>query len=234
MGGRKDCGAGGLLWQELAQEDAALCRICPRGARSAGNELGFFFTQAEKNSLYTEKFADTISSAEPSLQSYFAGAAHAGAQQMLWVDLMSYLPDDILVKVDRMSMANSLEVRVPLLDHRVVEFMAQVNKEQKYTQFNSKILLRDVARRYLPREILDRPKQGFAIPLAGWLQKELKPMLHDVLEPARVQRRGLFNSDRITQMIAEHSVGKRDYSQQLWALLMLESWFEKEFGQQQF
>jgi asparagine synthase (glutamine-hydrolysing) len=94
--------------------------------------------------------------------------------------------------------------------------------------------LRDVARRYLPQEILDRPKQGFAIPLAGWLQKELKPMLHDVLEPARVQRRGLFNSDRITQMIAEHSVGKRDYSQQLWALLMLESWFEKEFGQQQF
>jgi asparagine synthase (glutamine-hydrolysing) len=196
--------------------------------------LGFFFTQAEKKSLYTEKFADIISSAEPSLQAYFTKARHAGTQQMLWVDLMSYLPDDILVKVDRMSMANSLEVRVPLLDHRVVEFMAQVNKKQKYTQFNSKILLRDVARRYLPQEILDRPKQGFAIPLAGWLKKELKPMLHDVLAPARVGRRGLFDSARITQMIAEHSAGQRDYSQQLWALLMLESWLDKEFGPQNF
>ena len=166
------------------------------------------------------------------MRAYFTEAGHAGTQQMLWVDLMSYLPDDILVKVDRMSMANSLEVRVPLLDHRVVEFMAQVNKKQKYTQFNSKILLRDVARRYLPQEILDRPKQGFAIPLAGWLKKELKPMLHDVLAPARVGRRGLFDSARITQMIAEHSAGQRDYSQQLWALLMLESWLDKEFGPQ--
>ena len=194
--------------------------------------MGFFFTQAEKNSLYTEKFVDIIGSAQPSLQTYFAVAPHAGVQQMLWVDLMSYLPDDILVKVDRMSMANSLEVRVPLLDHRVVEFMSQVNKKQKYTQFNSKILLRDLARLYLPQEILNRPKQGFAIPLAGWLQNELKPMLCDVLAPSQVDRRGLFNSARITQMIAEHGTGQRDYSQQLWALLMLENWLDKQIGKQ--
>ena len=145
---------------------------------------------------------------------------------------MSYLPDDILVKVDRMSMANSLEVRVPLLDHRVVEFMSQVNKNHKYTQFSSKILLRDLARRYLPQKILDRPKQGFAIPLAGWLQNELNPMLCDVLAPSQVDRRGLFSSARITQMIAEHGTGQRDYSQQLWALLMLENWLDKQIGKQ--
>ena len=144
---------------------------------------------------------------------------------------MSYLPDDILVKVDRMSMACSLEVRVPLLDQGVVEFMAQVNKNQKYTQFNNKILLRELARRYLPEKILERPKQGFAIPLAGWLQKELKPMLREVLAPARLQRRGLFDGAHVGQMIGRHSEGRRDYSQQLWALLVLELWFEKHLGQ---
>ena len=143
---------------------------------------------------------------------------------------MSYLPDDILTKVDRMSMACSLEVRVPLLDHKVVEFMAQVEKSQKYTQFTSKILLREVARRYLPAAILERPKQGFAIPLGSWLQNELKPLLRDVLEPGRIQRRGLFNGQRIGQMVADHSAARRDYSQQLWALLMLEMWLEKHLG----
>ena len=149
---------------------------------------------------------------------------------MLWVDLMSYLPDDILVKVDRMSMACSLEVRVPLLDHKVVEFMSQVDKRQKFTQFNSKVLLRELARRYLPETILNRPKQGFAIPMAGWLQKELKPMLADVLEPSRLRRRGLFKVPPIEQMLASHSAGKRDYSQQLWALLVLELWLEEHLG----
>ena len=149
---------------------------------------------------------------------------------MMWVDLMSYLPDDILAKVDRMSMACSLEVRVPLLDHRVVEFMAQVEKKQKYTQFNNKILLRDLAQRYLPQNILQRPKQGFAIPLGSWLQRELKPMVDEVLAPARIRKRGLFNPDHVERMVAEHQQGRRDYSQQLWAMLMLELWLERLLG----
>ena len=149
---------------------------------------------------------------------------------MLWVDLMSYLPDDILVKVDRMSMACSLEVRVPLLDHRVVEFMSQVDKKYKYTQFSDKVLLREVAQRYLPQNILQRPKQGFAIPLAGWLQKELKPMLEDLLAKSRLERRGLFDGARVERMVVDHATGRRDYSQQLWALLMLELWLERHTG----
>ena len=192
--------------------------------------MGFFFTRAEKCSLYAENFADINRADEASLQAYFDARRHAGAQHMLWVDLMSYLPDDILVKVDRMSMACSLEVRVPLLDHNVVEFMAKVDKTQKYTQFANKVLLREVARRYLPDAILERPKQGFAIPLGGWLQNELKSLLSDVLAPGRIQRRGLFDGQRIGQMITDHSAARRDYSQQLWALLMLEMWLEKHVG----
>ena len=222
----------GVLWQDLAQESTAICRICPCSARGTRNELGFFFTQAEKSSLYAEKFADIISKdTDPaSLQPYFDARLDAGTQSMMWVDLMSYLPDDILVKVDRMSMACSLEVRVPLLDHKVVEFMAQVEKKQKYTQFNNKILLRDLAQRYLPQNILQRPKQGFAIPLASWLQRELKPMVDEVLAPTRMRQRGLFDPDHVERMVTDHQQGRRDYSQQLWAILMLELWLERLIG----
>jgi len=149
---------------------------------------------------------------------------------MLWIDLMSYLPDDILVKVDRMSMASSLEVRSPLLDHRVVEYMSQINKKQKYTQFNNKILLRELAQRYLPQNILHRPKQGFAIPLGSWLQRELKPMLNEVLAPTRLRRRGLFEPTHVEKMLADHQGSRRDYSQQLWAILVLELWLERNIG----
>jgi asparagine synthase (glutamine-hydrolysing) len=141
---------------------------------------------------------------------------------MLWTDLGTYLTDDILVKVDRMSMANSLEVRSPLLDHKVVEFMAQTHRKQKYTYGQSKVLLREVAARYVPREILNRPKQGFAIPLAGWLQNELRPFLEEVLLSRRALERGYFSEVALRKMVADHLAQRRDYSQQLWALLMLE------------
>lgn len=141
---------------------------------------------------------------------------------MLWSDLSTYLTDDILVKVDRMSMANSLEVRSPLLDHKVVEFMAQVDRKHKYTYRKSKILLRALAERYVPAAILDRPKQGFAIPLAGWLQNELRPWLEEILLSPQALERGIFSELRLKKMVADHLAQRRDYSQQLWALLMLE------------
>jgi asparagine synthase (glutamine-hydrolysing) len=186
--------------------------------------LGFFFTQAEKNALYTEKFADTISTlrGQPSYTEYWKDASHAGQQAMLWTDLSTYLTDDILVKVDRMSMANSLEVRSPLLDHKVVEFMAQVQRKHKYTYRESKILLRRLAERYVPAAILDRPKQGFAIPLAAWLQNELRPWLEEILLSPQAVERGFFSEVALRKMVADHLARRRDYSQQLWALLMLE------------
>ncbi len=141
---------------------------------------------------------------------------------MLWTDLSTYLTDDILVKVDRMSMANSLEVRSPLLDHKVVEFMAQVQRKHKYTYRESKILLRGLAERYVPAAILDRPKQGFAIPLASWLQNELRPWLEEILLSPQAIERGFFSEMALRKMVSDHLARRRDYSQQLWALLMLE------------
>ena len=141
---------------------------------------------------------------------------------------MSYLPDDILTKVDRMSMACSLEVRVPLLDHRVVEFMAQIDRKHKFTQFRSKVLLRELAGRYLPQWIRKRPKQGFAIPLASWLQGPLRPWLEDMLFSKASVERGLFKSARLRQMFDDHLSNRRDYSQQLWALGLLEMWLDQQ------
>ncbi len=152
-------------------------------------------------------------------------AVQAGQQAMLRADLSTYLPDDILAKVDRMSMAHSLEVRSPLLDCDVVEFMARMPLRLKYTERKSKILLRAVAERYVPKAILDRPKQGFAIPLGAWLRGPLRSWLHDALLSSRAAQRGLFAPRQVEQMVAAHEARQRDFSQQLWALLMLELWF---------
>ena len=145
---------------------------------------------------------------------------------MMWFDLMTYLPDDIMVKVDRMSMACSLEARVPLLDHRVVEFMARVPRSMKFGVRRSKHLLRKVASRYLPASILTRPKQGFAIPLAEWLQGDLRGWMQEILLSHDCRHRGFFRQEVVEKMMQVHLQGRRDYSQQLWALLVLELWFD--------
>ena len=144
---------------------------------------------------------------------------------MLQADLYTYLTDDILVKVDRMSMAHSLEVRSPLLDQEVIAFMGRMPRALKYTEWNSKVLLRTLAQRYLPQTILNRPKQGFAIPLGAWIRGPLRPWVYDVLCSERVGQRGLFSAQRIREMIDAHMAHRRDNSQQLWALMMLEAWF---------
>lgn len=159
---------------------------------------------------------------------YTQAQASAPGQEMLWLDLATYLPDDILVKVDRMSMACSLEVRAPLLDHQVVEFAAGLPRDHKYTLTQGKRLLRRLASRYLPSDILQRPKQGFAVPLASWLQKELRPWMEGILLSKSCLQRGFFVPARLQQMISAHLQGQRDYSQQLWALLVLELWLQQE------
>jgi len=140
---------------------------------------------------------------------------------------MTYLPDDILVKVDRMSMACSLEVRSPLLDQEVVQFAAGLPRYHKYKMTQGKRLLRTLARRYLPAGVLQRPKQGFAVPLAGWLQRELRPWLEEVLLSGPCRQRGLFAPAHLERMVRDHQEGRRDYSQQLWALLVLELWLQR-------
>ncbi len=139
-------------------------------------------------------------------------------------DLATYLVDDILVKVDRMTMANSLESRSPLLDHQLLEFAARLPFDLKLRGNTGKVLLKRVARQLLPAELLDKPKQGFAIPLARWFRHELRERMHDTLASRAFRERGLFNHAGVQRCFQRHLAGQRDHSEMLWLVLTYETW----------
>ncbi len=144
-----------------------------------------------------------------------------------FVDLHTYLPDDILAKVDRASMMFGLEARVPLLDHRLVEFAMQLPPELKYQNGQQKYLLKKWLFRHLPAELFQRRKQGFGVPIHRWLQKDLKYLLDDYLNPARIRSGGLLNTDAVQFYVAEHLRGDYNHQYILWALVMFEMWQER-------
>jgi asparagine synthase (glutamine-hydrolysing) len=143
---------------------------------------------------------------------------------MIWSDLLTYLPDDILVKVDRMSMACSLEVRSPFLDHEVVEWMAGMPRRFKYGLRYTKPLLRRLGERLLPAHIVKRPKQGFVVPINRWLKNELRPWMQEALLASDSRLKPYCRREALENMVDQHLSGRRDWSQQIWALIALESW----------
>ena len=145
-------------------------------------------------------------------------------QQMMFLDTMTYLPDDILVKVDRAAMANSLETRVPFLDHRVVEFASRLPMNMKIRDGETKWLLRQVLYQYVPKGLIERPKAGFGIPLAEWLRGPLKSWVESLIEEKRLAQEGYFNVDYIHNLWRAHLSGKRNCQTLLWNILMFQSW----------
>jgi asparagine synthase (glutamine-hydrolysing) len=144
-------------------------------------------------------------------------------EQMQLFDTATYLPDDILQKVDRASMAVSLEVRPPLLDHRVVEFAWRLPRRLRIHDGDTKWLLRRVLNRYVPRELVERPKMGFAIPLANWLRGPLRSWAEDLLDPVRLGG-GLLNVTAVHNLWTEHISGRSNWAYALWTILMYEGW----------
>jgi asparagine synthase (glutamine-hydrolysing) len=141
-------------------------------------------------------------------------------------DYLQYLPDDILTKVDRASMACGLEVRVPLLDHRLVELAAALPRAALATGGVAKAALRRLAARRLPAALLERPKQGFGVPLAAWLRGGLRPWAEELLAPERLAAAGLLDPAAVRRCWAEHLAGQ-DRSGPLWAVLMLQGWLAR-------
>jgi len=146
---------------------------------------------------------------------------------LLNIDARLWLPDDLLAKVDRATMAFSLEARVPYLDHEVYGWCARLDPMRKVRGDARKVLLKQLAARYLPADIVERPKQGFMMPLERWLARELQPDIAAALGPRGLQRRGLVRPKAIARLLAEHTAGRKNHAMRLWVLLILERWFAR-------
>jgi asparagine synthase (glutamine-hydrolysing) len=190
------------------------------------DEIGFFHHD-EKQALLTGDVKRTLGStdAEARLGRHFdrLGALPWHAQLMHF-DFETYLPEDILTKVDRMSMAHSIESRVPLLDNAVVEFAARLPAGLKIRNGRRKHILKEAAAGLLPPEILSRRKQGFGVPLGGWFRGDLREFFSDVLLSTRARQRGYFERAFVERLVREHVAGRRDHTLRLWALVVFELW----------
>jgi asparagine synthase (glutamine-hydrolysing) len=147
---------------------------------------------------------------------------------MMYLDAMTYLPDDILCKVDRAAMAVSLETRVPMLDHRVVSLAWRLPVALKIRGGQGKWALRQVLHKYVPRELVERPKQGFAIPLGQWLRGPLRDWAEELLAANRLQQEGFFDADRIRKAWELHLSGRASQEHALWTVLMFQSWLQAQ------
>lgn len=147
-------------------------------------------------------------------------------KMMLW-DMQSYLMDGVLVKTDRATMACSLEGRVPLLDHRIAEFAAKLPIEVKFREGKGKWVLRQVLYRYVPKKLIERPKKGFSLPIADWLRGPLKEWVESLLNSEKLEKDGFLEVSLVHKKWKEHSSGKRDWSKQLWSVLMFQLWLER-------
>ncbi|HKQ96653.1 MAG TPA: asparagine synthase C-terminal domain-containing protein, partial [Candidatus Polarisedimenticolia bacterium] len=147
-----------------------------------------------------------------------------------FLDLKTFLADDILFKTDRASMATSLEARVPYLDHELVEFAFRVPPSMKLRGFTGKWILRRAFKDRIPAAILRRRKSGFSVPIAAWLRGDLRAMARDLLHPRRLGPQGLFRPERVAHLLAEHEAGAADHGRTLWALLMYQLWHDRYAG----
>lgn len=149
-------------------------------------------------------------------------------QKMMYTDTVTYLPDDIMVKVDRASMAVSLEGRAPFLDHRVVEAAWRLPMSAKIRGGVGKAILRDILYRYVPREMIERPKMGFAIPIADWLTGPLRSWAEDLLDEARLRREGFLDADAVRTLWEDHCSGRINAHKPLWNILMFQAWWDAQ------
>ncbi|MDZ7291253.1 MAG: asparagine synthase (glutamine-hydrolyzing) [candidate division KSB1 bacterium] len=186
-----------------------------------------FLAEDEKARLYGEAMDEVRDQQLPYefIRRHFANAnSQDYVNRQLYVDIKTYLCDDIMVKVDRMSMATSLEARAPFLDYRVVEYAAAIPSALKIRGTKTKYILKKAMAHLLPQEIITRGKEGFSIPIKNWLRQELRAMMLDILSPARIRRDGFFDADYVQKLVNEHLQGVENHSHRLWALMVFSIW----------
>ena len=190
------------------------------------------FTALNRELLYTDDFRGALAyntQASALFRELACKVASGDAiDKLLYIDSKTYLPGDILTKVDRMSMAVSLEARAPLLDHKLIEFMGRTPAALKVAGYETKYLLKQAVKDLVPEEILNRPKQGFGVPVQEWINKQLRGRIRDTLTPSRMRERGYLEPAYVEILLDEHDAGRRDHSMAVWTLFMFELW-HREF-----
>ncbi|MEP6703493.1 MAG: asparagine synthase (glutamine-hydrolyzing) [Acidobacteriota bacterium] len=190
------------------------------------------FNGPQKRFLYSKEFQSKLNGRLDESVSDFMSIAESidtgeAIDRLLYLDSKTYLPSDILTKVDRMTMANSLEARAPLLDHKLIEFVMGVPSNLKIKGIETKYILKKAMEGIVPQEILYREKQGFGVPIREWINAQLRERIHSDLNDSRTLERGYFEKSYIQTLIREHANKRRDHSYQLWLLWMLELWHRK-------
>jgi asparagine synthase (glutamine-hydrolysing) len=190
------------------------------------------FNNPRKRFLYSADLAASLNGTGSAGERLFRAygeiqAATDPIARLLYLDSKTYLPGDILTKVDRMTMANSLEARVPLLDHELIELVAGMPSSLKMKGTETKYILKKAMEGIVPNEILYREKQGFGVPVGEWINDKLRDRINNDLADRRAVERGYFNSKYVETLLLEHSSGRRDHSNALWMLWMLELWFRR-------
>jgi asparagine synthase (glutamine-hydrolysing) len=154
-------------------------------------------------------------------------ASHSPLAYMMAIDYQTYLVDDILQKVDRATMTASLEGREPFLDHRVIEWAATLPDEFKYNNGEKKFILKEIVHQYIPKSLMDRPKMGFAIPIANWLKEDLRDLVEDHLNEQVIRKQGIFQWEYVEKLKRDFFGGKKEFDVKLWYLLMFQMWCRK-------
>ena len=211
-----------------------------RFARGAGESssaayLGYvtWFDDGLRKELYSEAMHDSVgkaSGAEEFLDIFESSGDGKVLSKALFADTLTYLPGDLLVLTDRMSMANSVEARAPFIDHELVELVAAMPASAKMKGMDKKTLLKQAIASFIPPEILKRPKKGFTIPLTLWLRSELQSYMRTVLSKERIERTGLFKWQTVSRLIEEHVARKQNHQARLWALLVFMTWHDLYIG----
>jgi asparagine synthase (glutamine-hydrolysing) len=201
--------------------------LSPHQGRNYAEQIKIF-NEMERKSLYTEEFLREVIEEDPLdylIEKYEEADTKDPLEKLLFLDMTTYLPEDLLVKVDIATMANSLEARVPFLDHELVEEVAKIPFRLKLRGSTAKYILKKAYSDFLPETILKRKKMGFGVPLARWFRKELKEFSREILLDPQTLGRGYFKKEGIERMLDDHTRERYDHSAKIWALLFLEMWF---------
>lgn len=197
-------------------------------------KVGAIMSANDPADVYTRLVSKWPQGEEPVIGATSAGLSCGGRDfddfrnTMLYMDAMTYLPDDILVKVDRAGMRVSLEGRIPFLDHRVIEFAWRVPMTAKIRDDRGKHILREVLYRHVPQALIDRPKAGFGIPVGAWLIDTLRPWAESLLDPARLRAQGLLDPDMVATTWQQFRLGNKALLPRLWCILMFQAWLERQ------